>query len=95
MCIEHLLLLSFVLDAEDGGRLILQHVEKRKCPGLTWAKRITIRQEGAMRMLFADLARRRQPAPATGIQGSPAHKYAPRTAVTSTHRGLVQRDWTG
>ena len=43
--------------------------------------------EGAMRMLFADLARRRQPAPGTGIQGSPAHKYAPRTAVTSTHRG--------
>ena len=41
--------------------------------------------EGAMRMLFADLARRRQPAPGTGIQGSPAHKYAP--AVTSTHRG--------
>lgn len=26
MCIEHLLLLSFVFDAEDGGRLILHHV---------------------------------------------------------------------
>ena len=51
--------------------------------------------EGAKRMLFADLARRRQPAPGAGIQGSPAHKHAPRTAVTSAHRGLVQRDWTG
>lgn len=51
--------------------------------------------EGVKRMLFADLARRRQPAPGTGIQGSPAHKHAPRTAVTSAHRGLVQRDWTG
>ena len=49
MCIEHLLLLSFALDAKDGGRLILQHVEKRKCPGLTWAKRTTRRrQEGAI-----------------------------------------------